>query len=176
MYLHPMLKKQEELSNQYKYKPLPPLISMMQREEYYQNLPQIFLTQKEREINGLEVDFFIENNNINKISPFPLYSFIYKDGKKIKDKKITNNWKRIVIGDYGAFIEIEDKDIIKENIKICPGEEYRINDERYAKNIRYHWYIPKDGYPSKLYFQQKSVTYADYKPNKWYISPYEVFQ
>ena len=25
-----------------------------------------------------------------------------------------------------------------------------------------------------MYFQQKSVTYADYKAGKWYVSPYEV--
>ena len=176
MYLHPMLKKQEELSKIYKYKPLPPLISMIQREEYFNNLPKEFLMDIEK-ING--IDFFCNNFSLNNVknitqNSFPLYSFVYKNNKKNKVNKIANGWNRIVIGDYGAFIEINDEDIIKENIIVCPGEEYRINDERYAQNIRYHWYIPKNSYPTKLYYQQKEVSYADYKPYKWYISPYEI--
>ena len=34
-----MLKKQEILADQYKYKPLPPLISLLQRQEYEDALP-----------------------------------------------------------------------------------------------------------------------------------------
>ena len=33
-----MLEKQKELANIYKYKPLPPLLSFMQRQEYEDNL------------------------------------------------------------------------------------------------------------------------------------------
>ena len=138
-----MLKKQEALSNQYKYKALPPLISILQREEYEKELPKIFI------------------NNEDK----PLYS--------LSGVLISKKWDRIVIGDYGAFSEIDDNDMVKENIKVKDGEEYRMNDPRYSEHVKYFWYVPKSGFPSKIYFQQKTVTYADYKPNKWYISPYE---
>lgn len=140
-----MLEKQDELAATYKYKPIPPIISMMQRAEYEEKLPEIF---KNPPSNG------------------PLYSL---DGVLL-----CNKYKRIVIGDYGAFIEVENDDIIIENLKVKPGEEYKINDPRFAERVKYFWYIPKTGYQTKCYFQQKSVDYADYQPNCWYVSPYEV--
>ena len=79
-----------------------------------------------------------------------------------------------VCGDYGVFIEIPPDKICSENIMVQKGQEYRINNPDYAANIKYQWYTDKSGDGIKLYFQQKSVTYADYKPNMWYVSPYEV--
>lgn len=79
-----------------------------------------------------------------------------------------------VCGDYGIFLEAEEDDIIKENIIVQPGQEFRFNDKRYSENIKYFWYTMKKGKPVKIYFQQKEVTYADYKPGKYYFSPYEV--
>lgn len=140
-----MLKRQEKLASEYKYKAFAPLLSLMQRKEYEENLPQIFLNREDS----------------------PLYSL---DGVLLAKK-----WDRIVIGDYGAFIEIADEDVVKENVKVKRGEEYRINDEHYSKRVKYFWYVPINGYPTKIYFQQKTVTYADYQPGKWYASPYEVY-
>lgn len=140
-----MLIKQQKLSEEYGYKKLASSISYKIRREYGKNLP----------------DFFLYESNKNE----PLFT---RDGIKIATK-----WDRIVIGDYGAFVEIDPKNICKENFVIKPGEEYRISDERYSENVKYHWYIPKSGYESKLYFQQKEVTYADYKQGMWYVSPYE---
>lgn len=140
-----MLIKQQKLSEEYGYKKLASSISYKVRREYGKNLP----------------DFFLYESNKNK----PLFT---RDGIKIATK-----WDRIVIGDYGAFVEIDPKNICEENFVIKPGEEYRISDKRYLENVKYHWYIPKSGYESKLYYQQKEVTYADYKPQKWYVSPYE---
>ena len=42
-----MLEKQKELANIYKYKPLPPLLSFMQRQEYEDNLPDEFRNYKQ---------------------------------------------------------------------------------------------------------------------------------
>lgn len=42
-----MLKKQEELAEIYKYKPLPPLLSFIQRQEYEDNLPNEFKNYKQ---------------------------------------------------------------------------------------------------------------------------------
>lgn len=141
-----MLKKQEILADQYKYKPLPPLISLLQRQEYEDALPD-----------------FLKNLDSYNRNIFSLTGVL-----------IANKFERIVIGDYGAFVEISDDDIIKENICIKPGEEYRINEPRYSEHVKYFWYEPKEGYKSKLYFQQKTVDYADYKPGFWYVSPYEI--
>ena len=140
-----ILKRQEELSDEWQYKPLPPLLSLIYREEYKENIPETF------NIDGANIE---------------LYS---KEGTLIARK-----YDRIVIGDYGAFIEISPEDIVSENIKVKPGEEYRISEPRYAERVKYHWYIPNDTSGAKLYYQQKTVTYADYKPGKWYVSPHEV--
>ena len=140
-----MLAKQQTLSAEYAYKKLPSSLSLIVRKEYGRYLP----------------DFFLSEQNKYK----PLFT---RDGIQIAKK-----WNRIVIGDYGAFVEINPEDICKENFIVKPGEEYRTNDSYYSNNIKYHWYIPKSGSESKLYFQQREVTYADYKSNMWYVSPYE---
>lgn len=88
--------------------------------------------------------------------------------------KISNSYDRIVIGDYGAFIEIDKKDMIKENIKIKEGEEYRIYDTRYSNNVKYFWYTTKDNSNIKIYYQRRKVNYADYKIDKYYVSVHEV--
>lgn len=140
-----MLQYQEDLSDKYGYKKLPSNDSYKARRYYGKMLP----------------DFFLYEPNKNK----PLFT---RDGVQIAKK-----WNRVVIGDYGAFIEIDPSSICLENFVVKPGEEYRIADSKYYKHVKYHWYIPNSGYESKLYFQQKEVTYADYRQNMWYVSPYE---
>ena len=153
-----ILRLQEELSEEYKYKPLPAELSQIQRDVYKTNLPDIFKPCENKEEKRITALFPDLNHPI-----FSLDGFL-----------LANKADRIVIGDYGAFIEVADKDMVKENLKVKPGQEYRINEERYAKNVKYHWYIPKEGYETKCYYQQRSVSYADYKPGCWYFSPYEV--
>ena len=141
-----MLQKQEILSKEYGYKKLPSEKSFSVRREYSKTLP----------------DFFMFDNNKNK----KLHS---RDGVLLAKK-----WNRVVVGDYGAFIEIDDSDICKTNIVCKPGEEYRINNPKYSGTVKYQWFVPKTGIETKLYFQQHEVTYADYQAGKWYISPYEL--
>ena len=79
-----------------------------------------------------------------------------------------------VCGDYGVFLEIENSQIDRKNLMVQPGEEYRLHDVKYKDNVKYYWYTDKENNGIKLYYQQKGVTYADYKAGKWYVSPYEV--
>jgi len=65
--------------------------------------------------------------------------------------------------------------IINENICVQKGQEYRINDDNYKNNVKYHWLTCKDNSNIKIYFQQKPVNYADYKPFMYYISPFEIY-
>lgn len=83
-------------------------------------------------------------------------------------------YNRIVIGDYGAFIEIAPSQIVLDNIKYKGGQEYRYADERYAGHVKYQWLTAKDWSNCKIYYQMLPVGYADYKPGMYYISPYEV--
>lgn len=85
-------------------------------------------------------------------------------------------YDRIVIGDYGAFIEYSFKHIIEEVYKVQEGQEYRFEDAKYKDNVKYYWSTINDFSGIKIYYQQKTVTYADYIPQKFYVSPYEVQQ
>lgn len=87
---------------------------------------------------------------------------------------IANGYRAIVIGDYGAFIEIAPEQMVKDAIVVERGQEYRIFDPQYREHCKYHWYTAKDNSHVKLYFQQKTVDYADYKVGMWYVSPYEI--
>jgi len=82
---------------------------------------------------------------------------------------IANGYERVVIGDYGPYIEISEKDICGSNIRIKKGQEYRIDDPRYSKNVKYWWLTLKNNLDIKIYYQIKEVSYADYKPKYYYI-------
>ena len=88
---------------------------------------------------------------------------------------IANGYNRIVIGDYGAFIKFDKTQIIKNNIIVKRGQEYRINDPRYSANIKYYWLTARDLSDIKIYLQKRIVDYADYLPEMFYVSPYEVW-
>lgn len=120
----------------------------MQRQEYEDNLPEYWKNYKEGNIYTL-------------------------DGVLIATG-LTD--RKYVCGDYGIFLEINNQSIVKQNIVVKKGQEYRINDPKYSEHVKYQWFSPKNGADVKLYFQQKGVAYADYKPGKWYVSPYEVIE
>lgn len=143
-----MLLYQEKLAEEHKYKPIPiNLFTGNVRDKYEETLP----------------DWCKDESNFTK----PLYSAC--------GTMICTSFKRVVIGDYGAFIEIEPKDMCLDMITCKKGQEYRYQDEHYAKNVKYLWLTTKDNSDCKIYWQKKCVSYADYLPNMYYISPFEVF-
>lgn len=142
-----LLNYQAKIGKKFNYNPFNEVDSKNLRIKYSTYLPNYFLKENK--------------NNNNKLHA--------KDGTLIADK-----YDRIVIGDYGAFVEIDEKDIHMENLMIKEGEEYRFSP-KYHENIKYEWYRPKT-IDAKLYHQVRTVSYADYRPNKWYISPYETLE
>ena len=89
------------------------------------------------------------------------------------DVVIAYSPNRIVIGDYGAYFEIDPNNVIRENLVNKKGQEYRFKDPKYKNNVKYYWVCPKDTQDVKIYYQLKTVTYADYKPNMIYISVFD---
>lgn len=80
---------------------------------------------------------------------------------------VATGYVRIVIGDRGPYIEFSDSQINKENIHIPAKEMYRLTAD----------YVYYDEYRSnqdsvKLYYQKRTVDYADYKIGLWYVSPF----
>ena len=54
------------------------------------------------------------------------------------DVLIANGFDRIVIGDYGAYIEFTKEQSNYKNFIVEPGQEYRLTP-RYNNTIKYEW-------------------------------------
>lgn len=137
------LKVEALLAQKYKYKPLSKDLSQKYRQYFRENIPN-FLSES----GGAET----------------LYTSC--------GSPICDGYDRIVVGDYGAFVEFSS--LPYRNYAIKEGQEYRVFDERYSKNCKYIWLTINDGSDVKIYKQKKPVTYADYQPNKFYVSVHEV--
>lgn len=81
---------------------------------------------------------------------------------------IATGYTQVIIGDYGAFVEFVQEQLIKDNVKPkFPGPQ--------KKDASYLWYETKDAANTKVYLQQHRVTYAKYSPGRYYVSPDDVF-
>ena len=136
------LQIEAKLSEKYKYKPLPSDLSERYRQYFKENIPP-----------GL---------NISGGGAL----------RTLRGSELCTKYDRIVIGDYGAFVEF-CKEYCASEFVIAPGQEYRVSDERYSKNVKYIWLTVDDGSNIKIYHQKKGVSYADYKPGKYYVSVHE---
>lgn len=107
-----------------------------------------------------------KNLNINGDENLKLYTS--------EGTHISNGYDRIVIGDYGPFIEFSKEKIVRNNIKVKKGEEFRIKDPNFINEVKYIWLTAKDASDIKIYYQKRTVKYADYKEEMFYISPFEI--
>jgi len=82
---------------------------------------------------------------------------------------VAHGYKRIVIGQRGPYIEFTNEQIKHDNIFIPDSQEWRLTDKR----IYYHEWRTKKDYV-KLYYQRKTVKYADYRIGLWYVSPFDL--
>ena len=91
--------------------------------------------------------------------------------------KIAEGFERLVIGDYGAYIEYDLSQVpAGMRYSVEPGQEYR-KLPGWRDRVKYIWYtVPYSEPHVKIYWQLKTVSYADYKRKKFYISPFEVLQ
>ena len=140
--MNEIIELQEKLAQDYKYEKLPKKLSSEVRLKYKWGL------QKELDIYG--------NSKTELLTS--------------KSTHLSNGYERVVIGDYGAFIEMSDVQISRCLIT-QPGQEFRL-DKKY--NVKYQWLTVKDGSEIKVYYQLREVSYADYKPGMYYVSPYEI--
>lgn len=83
---------------------------------------------------------------------------------------VATGYTRVVIGDRGHYIEFTTKQIIAKNFHIPKEQEYRKTD----KCVYYIEARSRDASFIKLYYQRKTVKYADYKVGMVYISPFEL--
>lgn len=86
---------------------------------------------------------------------------------------LMKGYDRVVIGDYGPFVETSPDKMYRQYVRVKSGEEYRMTDPQYA-NCKYVWLTATDESGVKIYFQKHTVDYADYIPGKIYVSPFEL--
>lgn len=87
-------------------------------------------------------------------------AFLYVRG--IKDP-IAAEAVRIVVGDYGAYVEISPENMARTRIQHrYPGWPKRA--------IKYFWMETVAEVSVKVYFQIDTVKYADYIPGMYYIA------
>lgn len=107
----------------------------------------------------------------------PEYLDINGSDTKLMDKHgttICTKYDRIVIGDYGPYVEFSEENIFPQNFRIKKGQEYRM-EPRYA-NCKYIWMCTKsEKQDVKIYLQKGEVSYADYIPGKYYVCVTDVF-
>lgn len=91
--------------------------------------------------------------------------------------KIAEGFERLVIGDYGPYLEYDLSQVpAGMRYSVEPGQEYR-KLPGWRNRVKYIWYTIPDSDPHvKIYWQLRTVSYADYKRKKFYISPFEVIQ
>lgn len=145
-----MLEMQDKLAAKYHYSILPEAIRWKYRKLYLEHLPAPFFEWMSCGKEG-----------------YPLFS---KAGNCI-----ARGFSRVVVGDYGAFVEIPSQFLFQNVLTIKPGTEKRLT----LKNAKYNWLCPRfpDGRletECKVYEQKKRVSYADYKEGLYYISPYHL--
>ena len=131
--------------------------NLAERYKYHKLTPQ--LSKEMRQLYELNVPSFLSTIQ-------PLYTSA--------DTLICSFFNRIVIGDYGAFVEFSPGQANRDVFCIAPGQEYRL-EERY-KNCKYIWLTISDSSNVKIYYQKHTVTYADYIPGMYYVSVHEVFK
>lgn len=83
---------------------------------------------------------------------------------------MATGYDRIVYGKRGAYIEFSRDNINLSSIYIPKSEEWRLNS---SKAFYVECRSKCSGYV-KVYYQLKTVSYADYKIGKFYISPYDL--
>ena len=138
------LRIEEILAKKYKYKPLPGDLSDKYRNYFAENIPEWLLT-----------------HDYNS----PLYT--------LTGTKLCNSHGRIVVGDYGAFVEFYEEAPETEFV-IKSGQEYRVNDPKYIDHVKYIWLTVLDNSGVKIYKQKRTVRYADYLPGCYYVSVHQV--
>lgn len=145
-----LLEYQDKLAQTYGYKPLPDKIRWRVRRMFVKHLPAPFFDCL---FSGFE--------------GYPLFS---KSGNCI-----SRGFSRVVIGDYGAFVEIAPSLIFPKFLEILHGTEKRLG----FQNAKYLWMCPVfstggQDRDCKVYKQLKPVAYADYRPDMYYVSPFHL--
>lgn len=81
--------------------------------------------------------------------------------------RLAQGYNRVVFGGRGAYVEFQPRHIFHTNIHIPENQLFRLSDPR----IYYIEFRSGDESNVKVYYQMRTVAYADYKIGMFYICP-----
>ena len=76
----------------------------------------------------------------------------------------ATDYNRVVHGERGDYVEFEFEHIVPKLLTKFEGIP--------PDDIYYIWLYPETDENTKVYFQLRTVKYADYLIGKYYVSPY----
>lgn len=95
------------------------------------------------------------------------------------DILFAKEFTRVVHGGRGDYVEFTREQIFPRLFYKFPPEivydnnvvEFDINRFEKYTGFYYHWLYPEDSVDTKVYFQLRTVNYADYKLYHFYVAP-----
>src|SRR5450759_3916072 len=81
---------------------------------------------------------------------------------------VADGYLRVVIGGRWSYIEFQT--VWQSHMRVPAEELYRFNDP----HVYYAEYRSHDKSDVKVYWQKKTVDYADYRVGRYYISPFDL--
>jgi len=90
---------------------------------------------------------------------------------RIKTSLILTGFERVVVGDHGTYVEFK-KEQLRCELYVPDNQKYRL-ESKWKEQVSYLWAETTIG-GCKVYYQLKTVKYADYKVNMYYISIWDV--
>lgn len=84
---------------------------------------------------------------------------------------VAKGYIRVVIGERGPYVEFAHHQLKMDRFFIPDDCKYRLTN----RNVYYYEYRTIDESYVKLYYQLKTVRYADYRVGLYYISPSDLF-
>ena len=87
-----------------------------------------------------------------------------------RSEMISNGFERIVFGKRGPYIEFNKYQIDEKKLYVPKEQLYRFSDPR----VYYIEFRTTDESNTKVYYQLRTVAYADYKIGYFYISPFHL--
>ena len=82
---------------------------------------------------------------------------------------IATGFSRLVIGDRGPYLEFDKEHLVASNLFMPDGQRWRIQSCAAGRAYYLEYRTVRDYV--KIYYQRRTVTYADYRVHKFYISP-----
>jgi len=125
--------------------------------------------EKKYKLNAEDIQFY--NNRHRQLAE----SYFKEDVSEIKtfstlDGEFSVKAERIVFGAHGPYIEFDLEDSEVDSLEIPADQKWRLSEEY---KVKYIYFVPK-GREEKIYYQIDTVSYADYKKEKFYIDLYNM--